>query len=65
MNDFDDDVDYDHEGLCEAQQDARGQCNCVLCGKELIEINGIWYAWDHYLYENPIPQDYVRLKKDR
>lgn len=51
----------DDAGICEAPEHDRGLTNCVHCGKELVEVNGVWLTWDYKDYEYPMPQGYVKL----
>lgn len=53
-------------GLCEAWDDDRGISNCVHCGGELREVNGLWYHHsqfnnDMFLISPERPQDYVKF----
>lgn len=49
----------DDTGRCKAPKGVRLITNCVHCGKELHEINGVWFTYDADKYDNPVPQDYV------
>ncbi len=43
-------------GRCEAPDDAHDTANCIHCGKELRERDGLWWTWDADFFPNPQPQ---------
>jgi hypothetical protein len=56
-------------GNCEAPKGSRSITNCIHCGGELIEENGIWYHWSSFnngvLMQGAQPQDYVTLSNKK
>ena len=47
----------DTTGKCVAPAGSRVICNCLYCGKELFEKDGVWWTWDANLHKTPQAQE--------